>query len=142
MLAELRRKGSRRSRSALSHAGQVLLADARLLVEAVNGGLGSDPDQVAVAFFILRQNEQVVVLVAAWVAAVVVLFADVEFTAEDRLDALLFGGVEEMDSAKDVAVVGHGARGPLDFWPMDLKRVLSRRLSDWAQFVHVAGAVE
>ncbi len=38
----------------------------------------------------------------------VVGLADVEFAAEDRLDALGLGRIEEVDGAVDVAVVGHG----------------------------------
>lgn len=34
--------------------------------------------------------------------------ADVELAAEDGLDALGFGGVEKVDCAVDVSVVGHG----------------------------------
>src|SRR5438309_11876498 len=34
----------------------------------------------------------------------------VEFAPDDRLNALRFGGVVEMNGAEDVAVVGHGDR--------------------------------
>ncbi len=47
--------------------------------------------------------------------AMVVVLADVEFAAEDGLDVLLLHGVEEVDRAVDVAVVGHGGGGLADF---------------------------
>jgi len=48
-------------------------------------------------------------------ATVVFLFADIELAAEDGLEGLLLHGVEEVDRAEDVAVVGHGGRGLADF---------------------------
>ena len=91
--------------------GEKLLADARLVVEAVQRGLGGDLDQVAVALFVFGEDEQVVVGVAFGGGAVVVLFADVEFAADDGLHARVLGGVDEMHGAKNVAVVGHGHGG-------------------------------
>ena len=40
--------------------------------------------------------------------SMVVLLADVQLAADDRLDARGLGGVHEMHRAKDVAVIGHG----------------------------------
>jgi len=88
--------------------GEITLADAGLAIEAVERGLGRDANEVAIAFFVLGENEEVVVLVAFSRGAVVFLLGDVEFAPEDGLDALVLGGVEEMDSSVDVAVVGHG----------------------------------
>ncbi len=62
--------------------------------------------------------------------AVVVVPADVEFAAEDRFDGLLLHGVEEVDSAKDVAVIGHGGGGLAQFAEVA------------GEFVYVAGAIE
>ncbi len=91
--------------------GEKFLADARLVIKAVQRGFGRDLDQVAVAFFVFGEHEQVVVGVAFGRGAVVVFFADVEFAADDGLHARMFGGVDEVDRAKDVAVVGHGHGG-------------------------------
>ena len=88
--------------------GQVAFADAGLAVEAVERGLRGDADEVAVAFFILGEDKEVVVLVAFAGGAVVFLLGDVELAAEDGLDAFVLGGFEEVDGAVDVAVVGHG----------------------------------
>src|SRR5215471_12440201 len=38
----------------------------------------------------------------------IVLLADVELAADDRLDSLLLRGIYKMDRAIDVAMVGHG----------------------------------
>jgi hypothetical protein len=61
---------------------------------------------------------------------VVFFFADVKLAAEDGLDALLLGRVEEVDRAVDVAVVGHG------------DGLLADGGDALDQLVHVAGAVE
>jgi hypothetical protein len=60
--------------------------DSRLVVVPVEGGLGGDPYQVAVAFVVFGEDDEVVVGIAVWGGAlgvVVVLFADVEFAADD-----------------------------------------------------------
>ena len=44
--------------------GEKLLADPRLVVKAVQRGFGRDLDQIAVAFFVLGQHQQMVVGVA------------------------------------------------------------------------------
>ncbi len=62
--------------------------------------------------------------------AVVFVLADVEFAAEDGLDGLLLHGVEEVDCAVDVAMVGHGGGGLADFAEVA------------GEFVDVAGAIE
>ena len=95
--------------------GEKLLADARLVVEAVQRRLGDDLHQVAIAFVVLGQHDQVVVAVALGRGAMVFLLADVELAADDRLDPDFFGGVDELDGAEDVAVVGHGHGGHAEF---------------------------
>ena len=88
--------------------GEKLLADARLVIKAMQRGLGRDLDQIAVAFFVFGEHQQMVVGVAFGRGAVVVFLADVEFAADDRLHASMLGRVDKVDRAKDVAVVGHG----------------------------------
>ena len=61
---------------------------------------------------------------------VIVFFADVEFAADDGLDAVFVGGVDEMHGAEDISVVGHGDGGHAEFFHA------------LAEFFHVAGAVE
>ncbi len=97
--------------------GEEGFRDARLFVEAVQGGFGGEADEVAVAGFVFGEDEEVVVLgVGVGVLAEVGLFfADVELAAEDGLEALLVHGVEEMDGAVDVAVVGDGGGGLTNF---------------------------
>ena len=112
--------------------GEEVLGDARLAVEAVERGLAGEADEVAVALFVFGEDEQVVVLGSgsANSRAVVVFFADVELAAEDGLEALLLHGVEEVDGAVDVAVVGHGGGGLADFFEVG------------GELVDIAGAVE
>ena len=45
----------------------------------------------------------------------VFLLADVELAAQDRLDSRFFGGIDEMHGAEDIAVIGHGDRGHIEF---------------------------
>ncbi len=111
-------------------AGEEGLGDAGLAVEAVQGGLAGEADQIFVAFFVFGEHEEVVVLVAFALGAVVGGLGDVELAAEDGLDALLFGGVEEVHGAEDVPVVGHG-----DGFLADVVDV-------GEQLVDVAGSVE
>jgi hypothetical protein len=61
---------------------------------------------------------------------VIVVLADVEFAAEDGLDGFLLHGVEEVDCAEDVAVIGHGGSGLADFAEVP------------GEFVYIAGAIE
>ena len=112
---------------------QKFLADARLVVKTVQRGFRGDLDQVAVALFVFGQHQQVIVSVALGRRAldvVVVFFADVEFAADDRLHAVLVGGVDKMHRAEDVAVIGHGDGGHAQF------------LDALAQLFYVTGAVE
>ena len=95
--------------------GEKFLADARLVIEAVQRRLGNDPDQIAIALVVLRQHDEMVVAVAFGRGAMIFLLADVELATQDRLDARFFGGVDEPDRAEDVAVVGHGDRRHVEF---------------------------
>ncbi len=116
--------------SPLRMLGEKFLADARLVVEAVQRRFGDDLDQVAIAFVVLRQHDQMVVAVALGRGAMVFLLADVKLAAQDRLHARFFGGVGECHRAEDVAVVGHGHGGHVQF------------LDALDQALDVAGAVE
>ena len=113
--------------------GQKLLADARLVVETVERSFRGDLHQVAVAFFVFGEHEQVVVRIAFRRRAldvVVVFLADVEFASDDGLDTCFMGRIDEVHGAKNIPVVGHRHRGHAEFFDaMD-------------QFFDVAGAVE
>src|ERR1700733_3493505 len=91
--------------------GQIFFADARFAIEAVQRGLGGDADEVAIAFFVFGEDQQVVILFALTGRSMILFLADVEFAAENGLDALLLGGVEEVDGSVDVAVIGDGDGG-------------------------------
>ncbi len=103
------------SDEALRVLRQKPLADARLVVEAVERGLGGDLHQVAVALVVLSQHDEVVVAVALRRRAMVFFLADVQLAAQDGLHAYFFGGVGKLDRSEDVAVVGHGHGGHVEF---------------------------
>jgi hypothetical protein len=86
-----------------------LFIDAGLVVETVEVAGGDELDEIAVAVLILGEEDEVVV--AAGVGFVVV--DDVEFAADDRVDAFGFGGVVELDATEEIAVIGHGNGGHL-----------------------------
>ena len=87
-------------------------------------------DEIAVALFVLCEDEQVVVVVALRIGAMVVFLADVELAAENGMDAVVLCRVEKMHRAVDVAVVGNG-----DGLLTDAGDVLD-------ELFNVAGAVE
>ena len=130
LFAELAGEAAGGADEAFGVLGEPGLADARLAIEAVERGLRGDADEVAVALFVFGEDEEMVVVVALAGGAMVGVFADVELAAEDGLDALLLGGVEEVDGAVDVAMVGHG------------HRFLAEGGDAIDEFLDVAGAVE
>ena len=90
---------------------QKFLAHPRLVVKAVQRGLRRDLHQIAVAFVVFRQYQQVVVGIALGRRAVVVFLANVKLATDDRLNVKFVRGVDEMHRAKNISVVGHGNRG-------------------------------
>src|SRR5205823_11927579 len=86
------------------------LADARLVIEAVPRGLGSDFDEVLIAFFILGEHQQVIVSVAFGWRPMIVFLADIKLATDNVLDPNFLRLSYELDGAIDVAVVGHGHR--------------------------------
>ena len=96
--------------------GEKLFADARLVIKAVQRGLRRDLDQIAVAFFIFGEHQQVVVGIAFRRRAVVVFFADVKFAADDGFHVVLLCRINEVHRAKNIAMVGHGHGGHAHFF--------------------------
>ena len=60
--AKLAAQAAGEADEALGVFGEETLADARLAIKAVQGGLGGDADQVPVALLVFGEHEQVVVL--------------------------------------------------------------------------------
>ncbi len=85
--------------------GQIFLAHARLAIEAVERGLGRDANEIAIALFVLGEDEQVIVVVALRLGPVILLLADIELASEDRLDAARLRGFEKVDRPVDIAVI-------------------------------------
>ena len=97
---------------ALGVAREQVLIDARLVVEAVEIAGGDQLDEVAVAFLVFAQQDQVVVAVG-FAADADALLGDVDLAADHRMHAVLLGLVVELDRAEEVAVIGHGDGGHL-----------------------------
>ena len=108
--------------------GEQVLIDAGLVIEAFEVGGGDEVDEVAVAFLVFAEEDEVVVAVG--VGAGLVVAGDVDFAADDGVDAGVFGGVVEGDGAEEVAVVGHADGGHFLFG------------ADLHELVDFAGAVE
>ena len=87
---------------------QQLFIHPRLVVEAFQVGFGGQLDQVLVAGLVLGQQDQVVVVFIAGVAAEVAARGDIDLAADDGLDAGLSGCLVELDDAVHHAVVGDG----------------------------------
>ncbi len=74
---------------ALGVAGEEVLIDARLVVEAVEVAGGDEVDEVAIALLVFAKQHQVVVAIGL-VRDVVALLGDVDLAADDGVDALAF----------------------------------------------------
>ena len=112
---------------------QEFLVDARLVVVALQVRCCRELDEILVAGFVLRQQDQMVIDVPAAAAGLFVQSAarrDIHFAADDRLDALVTGGLVKINCAVENAVVGDRQRGKLQ-----LMRLLH-------QSVETAGPVE
>jgi hypothetical protein len=94
--------------------GEELPVHPRLVVVALEVGLGDEPHEIGVAGLVADEDGAVA---GALVAAVLprtlesASRRDVELRAEDGLHAGLHAGRVEIDAAEEVAVVGQGERG-------------------------------
>ena len=130
LFADLATQATGKSDQPLRVLGQKLLADARLSVEAMQRGLRGNSDQILVALFVFSQHQQVVVLVVLRLGPVILVLADIELAAQNRLDTLLLGCIKKMHRSEDVAVIGH------------CHRALPQFGSSLDKLFHVAGAVK
>ena len=80
------------------------------VVEALQEGGRDQLDEVAVALLVLAQQDQVVVAVGVG-ADLEPLLGDVDFAADDRVDAFFAGGMVELHGSEQVAVAGERHRG-------------------------------
>ena len=87
-----------------------LPVDARLVVVALEVAERAELDQVRVALVRLGEERQVRVALLLGLAVV----GDVDLAAEDRLDAVLFRRLDEVDRARERAVVGEPDGGHLE----------------------------
>ena len=110
LLTQFATEAARKPDQALRVLRQIFLAHARLAIEPMQACLARQPDQVAVALFVFRQHQQVVVLVVGRLGTMVLGLAHVELAPQNRLDALLFRRIEKVHSPIDIPVVGHRDR--------------------------------
>jgi hypothetical protein len=69
--------------------------------------LRGNPDQVPVSLFVLRQHQQMVVVVALAGRAMIFILRNVKLAAQNRLHPLRLRRLEEVHRPIDVPVVGH-----------------------------------
>ncbi len=108
-LLDIALQAGRQCDQALRVARQQVFVDARLIVKPFEVGGGNQVNQVAVAFLVFAQEDEVVVAVAV-VPDFVPLLRDIDLASEDRSDAFLLGGGVELHGAEQVAVIGQRDR--------------------------------
>jgi hypothetical protein len=88
-------------------AREHVFIDAGLVVEAIEIAGGDELNEVAIAGFVFAEQDEGVVAVGIALDALALL-SDVDFAADDGMDAVFLGFVVELDCAEEIAVVGHG----------------------------------
>ncbi len=86
---------------------QKLFADAWLAIKAMQGRFRGKPHQIAISLIVFCNHQQVMIFIALRVGPVIVLLADVELAAENRIDVVLLRGIKKLHRAVDIAVVRH-----------------------------------
>lgn len=84
--------------------------DAGLVIKAFEVGGGHQVDQIAVAFLVFAEQYQVVVPIGIG-ARFVALLGDINFAADDGVDAFGVRFVIELDGTEEIAVIRHGDGG-------------------------------
>ena len=107
---EIAAETGREADDAFRMLGEQILVDAGLIVEAFEVAGRDQFDEIAVAFLVFAEQDQVVVAIVFGAGLVAVLI-DVDLAAKNGMDAFIFGGVVKLDGAEHVAVVGHGDGG-------------------------------
>ena len=130
----------------LAMSGEQILVNAWFVVKAFEEGGRDQLDQVLVAGLILAQQQQVVIAIGV-AARLVPLLRDVDFAADDRLDAPARGFLMKMNGAEQVAVVGNRHRRhllPFDqiHQPRDLTSAVKQRIVGVAVQVDERGGHE
>ena len=103
-----------------------IVIDARLVVEAFEETGGNELDEIAIAFEVFAEENEVIAAAGAgfkivaifgsdragfFAAVVAAALGDVDFAADDGLDIALAGFIEEIGGGEEVAVVGDGHGG-------------------------------
>jgi hypothetical protein len=90
--------------------GEEVFIDAGLVIEALQVAGGNEVDEVAIALLVFAEQDQVVIAIGVG-PGFVALLGNIDLAADDGLDAGGLAGIEELDSAEEVAVIGHGDGG-------------------------------
>ena len=134
VVGEFRRDAARQADQPLGVALENLLVDPSLVVIPFEKRHGREPEQVPEPLAILGEQGQVKVRLLARVSAERLARpmkrGDVGFHADDRLEIVRLGLTKKLDSAVEVAVIGHRQR-----WHPE-------RLGPFNQRVDFAGSVE
>ena len=109
-LADATREAAGEDDQPRAMAFQQLPVDARLVVVALEIAERREPDEVRVALVRLRENGEVRLPLLLCVAVV----GDVDLAAEDGLHALRARRLEEVDRAREGAVIGEADRRHLE----------------------------
>ncbi len=110
-------------------AREDFLVDARLVVHAFEMGGGDELDEVLVAGLVLGQEEEMGggFLGAVGLAVEAAARREIDFAADDGLDAGVAAFLVKFDGAEKIAVVAQGQRGHFEF------RGARRQLGDAGQ---------
>ncbi len=109
-LIDVAAQAGRQRDQAFGVSCEKVFIDARFVIEAVEEAGGDERGEVAVAFLVLAEEDEVIVAIRV-AASLVALLRDVDLASDDRVDPLILSGVVKLDRAEEVAMVGHGDGG-------------------------------
>ena len=132
MLRDDTLQAARKANEALGVLGEELHIDPRFVVKAMHVRLRRELSQILIALKILREQAHMVNLVLSALGPFghAVVVHEVDFRAQNRLNAMLFGALEETGEPKQIPMVGDG------------EGLHAKVTRPFAQPVHVAAAIK
>ena len=110
VLRELAREAGRKAYESARVFLDELFVDARLIVHTLGKRLRGEDHEVAIALFVLRDQDEVIVFCEVLAAAAAALGAvargDVELAPDERLDPLFAAFLVKAERAEHIAMVG------------------------------------
>ena len=88
-----------------------IVIHARLVIKAVEKPGRNQLDEVAIAFVVFAEQDEMIRSLCLRAAILVVVRSDVDFAADDRLYPVRGGLVIEVGGSEEIAMVRHGDRG-------------------------------